>query len=764
MNIKHLRLLSLLLITALATNNLHTTPSAADASTEDSALGTLNTHLKTHRHTYAAGLGAVGLLNLAYLFKSGKLSKAKLKRLFKKENRAVTTQLILGSLLPFILAGGVEFNGYGYAKEQTSPKQDPSITVHAQESNTNDTGGNESNAVSASSDTPLPNFAEETNDNPIEAKPGVTEAESPEKQETPIRVTAPGTENTEPSQTSTNPMRTPRAVPLPQAKPAAETPDNLVNAEPEVTKAESREEQKTSMRVTAPVTEHTKTLKNPDAKDVSPRTSLAKPVHTTLPQVKPTGKDSSVVQNPQPANSVRDDKDIQLKPTTTSVVPNADDQSPSGKHETVKPTDEDTPLLTTNASAADSSITPEIQQQIADFEQFVRDLEDKTNQVDVNIVFQKGEEISALLSKLSPDSRAATALKEFKEKLLSQFLQEIQKDLSAKDNSSDLEQFLKRSPTNAQNRPFTTEVMKLMKESALSRLLTLYTEELHDPLIMDDSEQRLSKADVINKSLKTLPKDIVDNEMTKTFANDLRAIHEALVSSVINMFETKVADMSDGGKVYDTSEEFKHFIGKLTLPGVKTAIQKIDDIMQSRLDEIEEEEASLEESGSKFLSELSDDNIPIPLQRNPENGSLYVESGDASLEGKCRYYTEVCTKWNALYGNTYGELPLKAESASFTAAFELIQKTAQDDPIAQQIANKLATLFTTKPTLLYELKTGLEAIELIELAKKQPITLTDLAAAKRIRTEIYNYGYGIPDHSSLTDPLGEAIKAAEGKQ
>ncbi len=161
MNIKHLRLLSLLLITALATNNLHTTPSAADASTEDSALGTLNTHLKTHRHTYAAGLGAVGLLNLAYLFKSGKLSKAKLKRLFKKENRAVTTQLILGSLLPFILAGGVEFNGYGYAKEQTSPKQDPSITVHAQESNTNDTGGSEGDAVSATSNmlplsSPLP--------------------------------------------------------------------------------------------------------------------------------------------------------------------------------------------------------------------------------------------------------------------------------------------------------------------------------------------------------------------------------------------------------------------------------------------------------------------------------------------------------------------------------------------------------------------------------------------------------------------------------
>ncbi|MDQ5940944.1 MAG: hypothetical protein QG632_670, partial [Candidatus Dependentiae bacterium] len=134
MNIKRLRLLSLLLTIALATNSLHTTLPAADAGAEVSTLGKFNTHLKENTHKYAIGLGAAGLLNLAYLFKSGKLSKAKLKKLFAKENRAATTQLFFGSILPFLLAGGVEVNGYGsgYAKEQAKPQHNSSTAISHQ--------------------------------------------------------------------------------------------------------------------------------------------------------------------------------------------------------------------------------------------------------------------------------------------------------------------------------------------------------------------------------------------------------------------------------------------------------------------------------------------------------------------------------------------------------------------------------------------------------------------------------------------------------
>ncbi|MDQ5940523.1 MAG: hypothetical protein QG632_249, partial [Candidatus Dependentiae bacterium] len=135
MNIKHLRSFSLLLTLALATSSLHSTSPVADNDVDASILGNLNTNLKENKHKYAIGLTAAGLLNLAYLFKSGKLSKAKLKKLFDKENRAATRQLFLASILPFLLAGGIEWNGYGYSKDRNStsaqeaPKHNPSIVI-----------------------------------------------------------------------------------------------------------------------------------------------------------------------------------------------------------------------------------------------------------------------------------------------------------------------------------------------------------------------------------------------------------------------------------------------------------------------------------------------------------------------------------------------------------------------------------------------------------------------------------------------------------
>lgn len=78
-------------------------------------------HVKKNRHAYAAGLGTAGLLNLAYLFKSGKLDKAKFRTLFNKENRAATTQLFLASVVPFLLAGGAEVYGHGYTEEGDRP-------------------------------------------------------------------------------------------------------------------------------------------------------------------------------------------------------------------------------------------------------------------------------------------------------------------------------------------------------------------------------------------------------------------------------------------------------------------------------------------------------------------------------------------------------------------------------------------------------------------------------------------------------------------
>ncbi|MDQ5940653.1 MAG: hypothetical protein QG632_379 [Candidatus Dependentiae bacterium] len=109
MNTKYLHLLYPLFAAVLAANSLHATSSVADASPEGSTFSKFNAHLKKNSHKYAMGIGAVGLLNLAYLFKS----KAKLRRLFDRGNRRGTTQLILGTILPFLLAGGIEWSGYG---------------------------------------------------------------------------------------------------------------------------------------------------------------------------------------------------------------------------------------------------------------------------------------------------------------------------------------------------------------------------------------------------------------------------------------------------------------------------------------------------------------------------------------------------------------------------------------------------------------------------------------------------------------------------
>jgi len=49
------------------------------------------------------------------------LDKAKLRRLFNDKNRAVTTQLILASALPFALAAGAEIYGHGYQEGAALP-------------------------------------------------------------------------------------------------------------------------------------------------------------------------------------------------------------------------------------------------------------------------------------------------------------------------------------------------------------------------------------------------------------------------------------------------------------------------------------------------------------------------------------------------------------------------------------------------------------------------------------------------------------------
>jgi len=86
-------------------------------------IGEVNTHLKRHRHKYALGLGGLAAANIIRLAAQGKLSTSRLKKLLTKENRSATLQLLLGSVLPALLAGAVEWNGYGYTEEPQAPEE-----------------------------------------------------------------------------------------------------------------------------------------------------------------------------------------------------------------------------------------------------------------------------------------------------------------------------------------------------------------------------------------------------------------------------------------------------------------------------------------------------------------------------------------------------------------------------------------------------------------------------------------------------------------
>jgi len=121
MQFKRWHVLLCALITAITTTHLGATE-VATMGDESSTLGSINTHLKRHRHKYAAGLGTLAVVNLIRLAAQGKLSKARLKRFFSKENNSVALQVALGSLLPALLAGGVEWHGYGYTEKPAAPK------------------------------------------------------------------------------------------------------------------------------------------------------------------------------------------------------------------------------------------------------------------------------------------------------------------------------------------------------------------------------------------------------------------------------------------------------------------------------------------------------------------------------------------------------------------------------------------------------------------------------------------------------------------